>query len=165
MASWVMRHPLLVKIGSAGLAGGLLLGGIIAGVHQVPSGAGQNEGGDTQQLVAHVQGSRHSVIGVVRAIGPSGFLVRNPNGVVFAVRWGPDSRFRAAGREIRPGALHVGDRVLVLGSPGGDGTLHASVTTITARPGGRLPAVPAPANGGTASSSAAGGGAVDGSRP
>jgi len=158
-ASWVTLHPLLGKIASAGFAGALLCGGVIAGVHHTPSGTGQGQGVDTQQLVAHVQGSRHSVIGVVRAIGPSGFLVRNPSGAVFAVRWGPDSRFRAAGREIRPAALRVGDRVLVLGNPAGDGTLHASVTTIIARPGVRPAATPA------VSSAAAGGGAEHSSLP
>src|SRR5580700_8574092 len=141
-----MRLPshALLKLGSATLAALVLLIGLTAGIRRAPSGGPAAGGSNTQQLVAHVQASRHSVIGVVRGVGPQGFLVRNPSGVIFAVRWGPESRFRAAGRQIAPGALRVGDRVLVLGSPSPDGTLHATVTTITARPGGRLPPAPAP---------------------
>jgi hypothetical protein len=147
VTTWLATHRSVMKLASAGLAVVVVLTGVIAGARQ-PAAGRQSGSSDTQQLVAHVQGSRHSVIGVVRGIGPNGFLVRNPAGVVFAVRWGPDSRFRAAGREIRPGALRVGDRVLVLGRPAPDGTLHASVTTITARPGGAPPAATSPNNGG-----------------
>lgn len=150
--AWITRHPSLVKAASGGLAIVLLAAGLAAGIHQASRTRSSAEAGlERQPLVAHVPASRHSVVGVVRVVRPGGFVVRSQRGVFYLVRWDADSRFRAGGRAIRPAALRAGDHVLIVGSPAADGTLHATVVTITARPGGAAPAATPPSGAGSTS--------------
>lgn len=156
LSTWIAHHPRAAKAVSGVLVVLLLVGGLSAGIHRAsvsPEAAAGGLGSDTQPLVARVPASRHSLVGVVRLVGPRRFVVRNQRGVFFAVRWGPTSRFRAANRAIRPGALRAGDHVLIIGKPAADGTLDASVVTITAAPQVQPPTVGDPSAPGGASPS------------
>jgi hypothetical protein len=93
-----------------------------------------------QPVAVKVPAGRHSVVGVIRAVGPNQILVRSQRGVFFAIKWGPDSHFRSAGQEIKPAALRPGQAVVVIGKPDADGSLAASYVTVVPRPAPSPPA-------------------------
>lgn len=134
--AWVPQHPRMTKWLTGGIAAVLLAGGVSLGVSRSATPQSERLAGplDAQPVAVRIDASRHSVVGTVRAVGPSEILVRSQRGVFFAVRWSTGTQFRSAGRAIPPAALHAGDRVVVIGKPAADGSLVATFVTVVAAP-------------------------------
>jgi hypothetical protein len=135
--STLAAHPRALRWSAAALSGVVLVGGIMLGAE---SASAPQASFETQQTAARVPAAQHSVVGEVRAVGPSEFLVRGPKGALFAIRWSPSAQFRSAGKAVPPSTLKAGDQVVVIGRPAADGSLIANRITIAAP---RQPADPA----------------------
>jgi hypothetical protein len=133
---WLVGHARLAAWLSGGLAAALIAGGVALGVSRTPGPPRELAEGplEAQPVSARVDPGRHSVVGTVRAVGPSELLVRSERGIYFTVRWVQGTQFRRAGVAIRPVALRPGDRVVVIGRPAGDGSLVASFLTVVEAP-------------------------------
>jgi hypothetical protein len=133
--SWIGRHPALMGFISGGVVLLFLIGGVGVGLgHGTRAQSSLAEGPlQAQPVAAKVPDGRHSIVGVIRAVGPNEILVRSQRGVYFAVKWGPSAHFRSAGQEIKPAALRPGQAVVVIGKPAPDGSLAASYITVVPR--------------------------------
>ena len=146
LGAWLLRHSRLTTWLSGGAAVVLISGGIALGVSRTPSPPPElNEGPlDAQPVSARVDAGRHSVVGMVRAVGPAELLVRSQRGVYFTVRWAQGTQFRRSGAATKPAAIRPGDRIVVIGRPAGDGSLVASFVTIVPEPAPPSPSPAAP---------------------
>jgi hypothetical protein len=133
--NWIGRHQALVGFISGAIVLLFLAGGIDVGLgHGSRAQSSLSEGPlQAQPVAAKVPEGRHSIVGVVRAVGPNEILVRSQRGVYFAVKWGPGAHFRSAGQEIKPSALRPGQAVVVIGKPAPDGSLAANYVTVVPR--------------------------------
>ena len=134
--SWIGRHQIATRWLSGGAATLLLVAGIGLGINRASTPPSTLAEGafQAQPVAARVPATRHSVVGVIRAVGPNELLVRSQRGMFFAVKWGPGSHFRGDGQEIKPAALRPGDAVVIIGQPAQDGSLAASYVTVVPRP-------------------------------
>jgi hypothetical protein len=134
--TWIGRHQRLMALVSGGVAILILVAGVGVGLARgSPQQSTLVQGPlQAQPVAAKVPEGRHSIVGVIRAVGPNEVLVRSQRGVYFAVKWGPGSHFRSAGQEIKPAALRPGQAVVVIGKPAADGSLAASYITVVPRP-------------------------------
>jgi len=131
----VGAHSGPVRWLSGVLAALLLVVGVAVGIGRAPQPQSTLTDGSfqAQPVAARLPAARHSVVGVVRAVGPNEILVRSQRGTFFAIKWGPESHFRAGGRDIEPAAIRPGQSVVVIGKPAPDGSLAASYVTVVPR--------------------------------
>src|SRR5438477_6084226 len=103
---WIGRHQTATRLLSGGAATLLLVAGVGLGVSRAsaPSSTLAEGPFQAQPVAARVPATRHSVVGVIRAVGPNEILVRSQRGMFFAVKWGPGSHFRGGGQDIKPAA-------------------------------------------------------------
>jgi hypothetical protein len=134
--AWIGWHQTATKWLSGGSAILLLIVGVGLGItrESTPTPTLAEGSLQAQPIAARVPATRHSVVGVIRAVGPNELLVRSQRGMFFAVKWGPGSHFRGGGQEIKPAALRPGDAVVIIGQPAQDGSLAASYVTVVPRP-------------------------------
>src|SRR6266702_4567756 len=103
----VGAHQGPVRWLSGALAALLLVVGVAVGIGRAPQPPSTlaDSSFQAQPMAARLPAARHSVVGIVRAVGPNEILVRSQRGTFFAIKWGPESHFRAGGRDIEPAAI------------------------------------------------------------
>lgn len=133
---WLNRHSGSIRALTGALAAIVLVGGVVLGARgrSIPP-RNDTAAAFRPETVAieHVSPSRHSLVGVVRAVGPGIITVRSRSNVFFTVRGTATTRVRMDGKDVPATSLRLGDRVIVVGQPSGDGSLQASAITIMSR--------------------------------
>ncbi|MHB1447112.1 MAG: DUF5666 domain-containing protein [Acidimicrobiales bacterium] len=72
------------------------------------------------------------LVGTVTAVDSSGFSLRSAHGTLHSVTTSPATTYRQAKATVAASALHVGERVRVLGSSGPGGSMTAKTVDILA---------------------------------